>query len=463
MPEIKAGFLPLYLKLYDDAMPGEDEQFAPYLQSLKNRIEECGVTLISPGVIFDTPHVERAKRMFAEEHVSFVITVHLAYSPSLLVADFLENLNVPILVLDTTPEFTFENLEKNYLMRNHGIHGVMDLTSVLTSRGVAFDVISGHPDDGVLGGKIKQTVLAFQAAALMRNQRAGITGEPFSGMGDFAINFSDLERDFGTTVVDIPVERIVRKSKVIAGALVARRIEEDKSIWDVSEISEEDHSQAVRDYLALRSIVEEEGISAYTMNFQHIGEQMPTPFYACSGLMSEGIGYGGEGDVLTSTFSRPLNLMSSAAKFDEFFCADWKNDRILMSHMGETDSRFIKSGTVPRLVPRDAMLNPNVSVIYRFQAEPGEVTFVNLSPVRGGGYRLVAGLLDIVDSPVLDEISGPHYQVSTRIPVGRFLERYASEGGGHHLYIAKGDIMEGLAIFCKQLEFDYRIIDTEVD
>ena len=240
-----------------------------------------------------------------------------------------------------------------------------------------------------------------------------------------------------------------------------QQVEEDGTSWDLSAVSPDAHERAIRDYLAVEKIVEEQGLTAYTMNFQHIGDSMATPFYACSRLMSRGIGYGGEGDVLTATLGRPLNAMSGAAKFDEFFCTDWKNNRILMSHMGESDSRFVKQGSSPRLAERDALLNPHSTVIYRFQAEPGEVTFVNLSPVRNGGFRLVAGLLDIVDAPVLDDIEGPHYQVATRLPVGTFLERYAANGGGHHLYIAKGNILDGLSIFCRQLGFDLRVIEGE--
>jgi len=67
---------------------------------------------------------------------------------------------------------------------------------------------------------------------------------------------------------------------------------------------------------------------------------------------------------------------------------------------------------------------------------------------------MVAGLLDIVDAPVLDEIIAPHYQVETRVPVGEFLESYAKAGGGHHLYIAKGNILKELEIFTKLLGFN---------
>ena len=119
----------------------------------------------------------------------------------------------------------------------------------------------------------------------------------------------------------------------------------------------------------------------------------------------------------------------------------------------------MKKESTPYLGIRDGFVNSRNSVIYRFQAEPGQVTFVNCSPIRGSGYRMVAGLLEIVDSPILDHIAGPHYQVAAHMPVGDFLEQYAGAGGGHHLYIARGNILNRLSSFCKALGFDYRVVD----
>lgn len=128
--------------------------------------------------------------------------------------------------------------------------------------------------------------------------------------------------------------------------------------------------------------------------------------------------------------------------------------------MGESDSRFVKKNSNPSFAVRDGFVNPRDSVIYRFQAEPGEVTFANLCPGKDG-YRMVSGLLDIVDAPILDEIKSPHYQVHTRMRVSRFLEQYAEAGGGHHLYIAYGNILKELEIFSSILGFDFTAITEE--
>ncbi len=455
---ISAGFLPLYLKLYEDLSPGNYRKADPFIDDIGNLIRASGVRPVSPGVVFDTCHVEDAERLFKEEDVSFIVLLHLCYSPSLLLADFLEKTGLPVLVIDSTPDPSFENMRSDYMTRNHGIHGVMDLTSVLKSRGIEYSVVAGHREDPLFRRNLEKNLSALSAVSIFKKQKIGITGKPFIGMGDFSIDFGQLKNDFGIEVEDIPVEMIITENGSIEDSEIEKCIAEDGEFWDTAIVPEEVHVDSVRTYLALKKIFKRKEITGYTMNFQYITESISTPFYACSRIMSEGYGYGGEGDVLTATLGYPLNAISPAAKFDEFFCADWKNDLILMSHMGESDSRFVKKGSAPSLVVRDGFVNPRDSVVYRFQAEPGEVTFVNISPVRGGGFRMVSGLLDIIDAPVLEEIAAPHYQVKTRVPVNDFLETYALAGGGHHLYIAKGNILGELAVFCRFLGFELIII-----
>ena len=451
---LKAGILPLYLELYENLRPGDYEAYYPFIDEIAGLVRGAGLEPVTAEVAYNAGHVEKARDLFAREGISVLLPLHLCYSPSLLVADFLETSEVPVLFVDTTPAPSFEKMDDSYLMRNHGIHGVMDITSVLKSRGISYEVVSGHRDDPEFQERLQRKLKAIGATSLFKHQRIGITGKPFDGMGDFAVEFESLSKDFGSTVMPVELERLLGARTAVTDTAIDTVIEEDATTWDVSLVEPEDHREAVRSFLALKSIVQDEGITGYTMNFQHITEGMATPFYACSRLMAEGIGYGGEGDVLTASLGGPLNWLAGAAKFDEFFCADWKNDRILMSHMGESDPRFVKPGSSPYLTVRDGFTNPRPSVIYRFEAEPGEVTYANLCPIEGGGYRLVSGLLDIADTPLLDEIIAPHYQVGTRKPVGKFLEEYGAAGGGHHLYIARGDILEELALFSRILGFE---------
>ncbi|TFG59058.1 MAG: hypothetical protein E4H36_14475, partial [Spirochaetales bacterium] len=318
---IKAGILPLYLKLYEEITPGGYRQFDGFIGSTKELLVKAGLTLIDPGVVFEKSHVAKAEELFLRENISFIVTLHLCYSPSLLIADFLKKLHLPVIILDTTPDFSFENMQDDYLLKNHGIHGVMDLTSVLRSRGIPFTVVSGHAENPDFTESLTKTARAYAAASLYRNQTIGITGKPFEGMGDFAVDFGRLKQAFGITVKEIPAARLIEEGERVADGDIEASMNEEKSRWDTGRVSPEAYRDSVRTYLALKRIAGKEGLSGYTLNFQFITEGMATPFYACSRLMGEGSGYGGEGDVLTATLGAPLNLLSEAAKFDEFFCA----------------------------------------------------------------------------------------------------------------------------------------------
>ena len=54
---LTAGFIPLYLKLYDDASPGSDARFGTFIGSAELQFTNHCFELVSPGITYDTPHV----------------------------------------------------------------------------------------------------------------------------------------------------------------------------------------------------------------------------------------------------------------------------------------------------------------------------------------------------------------------------------------------------------------------
>ncbi len=66
---------------------------------------------------------------------------------------------------------------------------------------------------------------------------------------------------------------------------------------------------------------------------RHYSESIP--FAAISKLISEGMGYGGEGDILCAISVWILHQIAGRSTFTEMFTTDYKNNRIFMSHMGE--------------------------------------------------------------------------------------------------------------------------------
>ena len=94
-----------------------------------------------------------------------LVTLHMAYSPSLESIDVLAGTALPIVVLDTTETLEFTNgqdpVEIDY---NHGIHGVMDMCSMLTREGKDYAVAAGHYRDSDVLDRVCGYVRAAKAA-----------------------------------------------------------------------------------------------------------------------------------------------------------------------------------------------------------------------------------------------------------------------------------------------------------
>ena len=105
MKKIKVGYLPLYIKLYDDSNEKWRDPVVRYMTKLIGMIEERGFEVVpADEVCRIKPEFDRAAAKFnADPEICAVITQHLAYSPSLEAAEALKSLKAPIIVFDTTP------------------------------------------------------------------------------------------------------------------------------------------------------------------------------------------------------------------------------------------------------------------------------------------------------------------------------------------------------------------------
>ena len=105
MSKIRVGYLPLYIKLYDDSNPKTREPLEKYMHTLISMIEGEDIEVIPADVCRIKPEFDAAAKMFNDADVDAVITQHLAYSPSLESIEALLSIKAPLIVFDTTPDY----------------------------------------------------------------------------------------------------------------------------------------------------------------------------------------------------------------------------------------------------------------------------------------------------------------------------------------------------------------------
>ena len=151
---------------------------------------------------------------------------------------------------------------------------------------------------------------AAAAAHSLKGTKVGMIGEPFAGMGDFDCGAEGYEA--------LGIETVSCKGlrpDLVSDSDIATEYELDKSRAEIR-CSYEEYAKTERVGLAVRRWLEDEGIDGFTMNFLSAGS-LPgfdtMPFTEASKAMTRGIGYAGEGDMLTAallcavrSFSTPL-------------------------------------------------------------------------------------------------------------------------------------------------------------
>ena len=108
MENAKIGFMPLYIKLYDDVGLAElRERLEPFYETMAKGFEEKGIEVVrSPFCRIESEFRDAVAR-FESVNVDCIVTWHAAYSPSLESAKILAETDLPIIVMDTTETYDF--------------------------------------------------------------------------------------------------------------------------------------------------------------------------------------------------------------------------------------------------------------------------------------------------------------------------------------------------------------------
>jgi len=181
------------------------------------------------------------------------------------------------------------------------------------------------------------------------------------------------------------------------------------------------------------------------------------PFVAASRLLAEGVGFGGEGDLISAACSAMLHALQPPASFSEMFTIDFAGNTVLLSHMGEASVAMARTDRKVPLVRRPEPIVPirgnQLVLVPTFT--PGEATLTALTLTAGQRWRIIASRVTIEDFGPLDGLAVPHTKIRPSGDVRDFLTAYGKAGGPHHLAICFGDARAKLAAVAYHLGADY--------
>jgi len=445
---ITIGLLPLYIALYDKSSPELRPRLEHFYEETAQSLEARGFCVLRTPFCRLEEEFSQAIAEFERDGAQCLATLHMAYSPSLESSRVLAKTPLPIVVLDSTDTYAFN--APGDIMYCHGIHGVMDMCSLLRQNGKPFAIAAGHPEHSDVIDRAAGFIRAAVAAGSLVGSKVGTIGGPFKGMGDFAVTEEELMSRFGVEIIQVSSGDFINEAEIeeeIASNLAA--------YMPVGEISRAAHERTAREGLAIRRWIARENLLAFTANFSQIGPETglsAMPFLEASKAMARGTGYAGEGDVLTAALCGALLRGFADTSFIEIFCPDWQGNRLLLSHMGEMNLRL--SADQPELRELDFIFGDSENPVLCYGCyQSGEALYVNIC--RGAeGFRLVVSPVTMEaerNSAFAGSIRG---WMRPRGSLAEFLEAHSRAGATHHSVLVYGAAAEQLRFFGELLNME---------
>ena len=463
MCKLKIGLLPFYLKLYDDCCPKQRQQVEAFAEIIREEYAKRKIEVVHAPVCCIKSEFADAVKRFESAGVEAIVTLHLAYSPSLESADVLANTDLPIVILDTTPDFAFGfGQTAEAIMANHGIHGVQDMCNLLIRKGKNFMIEAGHWQESDVIDRTVARIHACKMFKTMRKSRVGIIGKPFDGMGDFSIDFATLKKTIGFDVISLDNEKFKYFLSGISETEIDSEIQNILAAFTSGDYSEKSMRDSVATCLATRTWLQHEKLNAFSVNFLNVTKAsgIPVvPFLETSKAMSRGIGYAGEGDVLTAALVGTLMTVFNETTFSEMFCPDWKGNRIFLSHMGEVNPEVCtgKAMLHEKLFPFTDADNP---VVATGCLKPGNAHLINLAPGPQRSYSLIVAPVNVCDSENKEAITNAvRGWLTPSLPISDFLTAYSKLGGTHHLAISYNADENILRDFAALMNWNFYLIN----
>ncbi len=272
-----------------------------------------------------------------------LITWCHTFSPSKMWVSGLAALQKPWCHLATqyNCEIPNEEIDMDFMNLNQAAHGDREHGFIGARLRSKRKVIAGYWKDPETQDRLGDWVRVAYGAAFSKELKVMRFGD---NMREVAVTEGDkveAQAKLGWQVNTWPVGLLVETMGKISDDQVDEKISDYRKLYDFPAGDIESIRYQAREELAMKKLFDEEGCSAFSNTFLDLYGMKQLPGLASQSLMSQGYGYGGEGDWKTSAMVAILKAMGDGKGGGTSFMEDYTyhlekgNELSLGAHMLE--------------------------------------------------------------------------------------------------------------------------------
>lgn len=451
MHQGRVGVFGIGLAAYWPQFPGLRERLEGYQLEVEARIRSFGVEVVSAGLVDSAPQAAAAGRQFASSQLDLIVCYVGTYATSSLVLPVVQQLKVPVLVLNLQPvdALDYEHTDTGEWLANCCVCCVPEISNAFARARVSFRVVSGTlRDDPNAWGQIAEWCKAATVASALRSSRIGVLGHTYPGMLDMYSDPTMVSAETGAHIELLEMCDLERCVREVSDAEEAEKLRVAQELFSLEDVPMEDLNWAARVSAGLDHLVQKFDLDGLTYYYRgldgNLYERLGAGLILGNSLLTaRGIPASGEGDLKTCVAMMILDRFGAGGSFTEFYAMDFREGLVMMGHDGPghlaiTDSKPVLRG----LGMYHGKRGRGVSV--EFSVKTGPITLLALTQTADGRLKIITaeGLSD----------SGPIFRIGNtnsrlRFPLGpaEFVNKWCQEGPTHHCALGTGHMSGAIA------------------
>lgn len=366
------------------------------------------------------------------------------FSPSKMWINGLSLLQKPYCHLATqySKEIPNEEIDMDYMNLNQSAHGDREHGFIGARLRMPRKVIAGYWQDEKLKAHLADWMKAAVGAAVSTEMRVMRFGD---NMREVAVTEGDkveAQIKLGWQVNTWAVGDLVREMERVSEEEISTLVDEYLSCYTVCTDNMEAIRYQAREEIAIKKMMDSEGCMAFSNTFQDLYGMQQLPGLASQHLMSQGYGYGGEGDWKVAALTAIMKAMGEGGNGASAFMEDYTYHLVegqeysLGAHMLEVCPSL--AADKPRIETHHLGIGMNEKDPARlvFEGKEGPAIVASLIDM-GGRLRLI--VQDIVCvKPIMPMPNLPVARVMWRaLPdLNTGIECWVIAGGAHHTVLS---------------------------
>ncbi len=457
---------------------GEDtlRQVADQSQAIARALDDATavpVRVVWKPVLKDSAAIRRmALEANAADACLGVIAWMHTFSPAKMWIAGLDALRTPLLHLHTQAnvELPWATIDMDFMNLNQAAHGDREFGYIQTRLGVPRKTVVGHVSNPVVSQRIGDWARAAAGWAATHELKLARFGDNMRNVAVTEGDKTEAELRFGVSVNTWGVNDLVAAVDEVADSSVDALVAEYEDLYDVApELRKgaERHDSlryGARQELGLLALLTSLGATAFTTNFEDLGALRQLPGLAVQRLMSQGYGFGAEGDWKTAVLVRAAKVMGEGLPGGASLMEDYTYhlvpgaEKILGAHMLEICPSLTTAKPSLEIHPLGIGGKEDpVRLVFDTDSGPGVV--VALSDMRDR-FRLTANVVEVVppdaelpNLPVARAVWRPAPDLATSA------EAWLTAGAAHHTVLTTAIGVEVFADFAEIARTELLVID----